>query len=247
MAVQEWRKETAAQGICSVLPFLDSLTVVCNGFSYDGFLEERMLEFPDVISVVEYPENRGSIVKYIGQRVLMETLDPLKGETGFYFPLDDDILYPADYVNRHLAWQYKEKSRSITCFHGRTFNPDDGMKGYLQSRVKHPYYEPLESPVPVLVGGSATSCIPVPHVWVDIDYDYSRCDDLYLAARAALRGVGYLELPHSKGWITPNEPEGSSLHAHRPREQYESVIRRHRPVLKHMYMKLKEKGWTERK
>ena len=101
----------AALAIClrSLRPQVDEIRVVCNGFSEPPAIVTELADSYDLDPV----DQHGSAAK----------LRFAAAWTGLYLGCDDDLEYPADYVERMRGRVQRWKGRAIVTCHGRILKP----------------------------------------------------------------------------------------------------------------------------
>lgn len=95
--------------LASLRPQVDEIRVVCNGFEE---VPAAVREFADAW-ILEPEDTRGSAAK-------LEWADRW---TGLYLGCDDDLAYPADYVERMRGRVQRWKGRALVTCHGRVLKP----------------------------------------------------------------------------------------------------------------------------
>ena len=115
----------------------------------------------------------------------------------YYFTLDDDIIYPSDYVDKTIP---RIKDRVVS-YHGRKLK-GVGLSYYRGHGCYHCTAE-LKEEQEIDVGGSGVMAFdtryfrPQVHRWIE------RCmSDLLVSAEAAQQGLSVVCLPRDRHWIT---------------------------------------------
>lgn len=192
MATMPTRLASFERMLASILPQLDRLHVFLDGFA----------EVPDCLAgrpkcLVEHvPAGSGL---HNGSRFLV----PARyGQEAIYVFLDDDLLYPGDYVARLVAGLARHGHRAIVGFHGGLFRPP--LESYVRdTKVLH-FAAALKRDTPVDVLGSGTMAFhasvitPAPERW-----RHPRLDDLSLALDAVAAGVRLIALRRPARWLRP--------------------------------------------
>ena len=106
IATMKGREDNLYQTLQSILPQFDKVRIVFNGF--DKVPSWAMDEKIEPIFPTEDLTDNGKFY----------SLDPKRKE--YYFTLDDDITYPADYVERTI--KAIDKYGCIVTYHGRILN-----------------------------------------------------------------------------------------------------------------------------
>ena len=118
----------------------------------------------------------------------------------FYLSVDDDMLYPNDYVANIVQSTRDRRQLAVVSYHGVSFRPNQTPT--LQNRIVHSACSDVlhEYEVPVL--GTGVMCIPIVHLRISLsDLAFGNMIDPQIAAIARSRSVRQICLPHRKGYI----------------------------------------------
>lgn len=127
-----------------------------------------------------------------------------------YFVIDDDIIYPKEYV-AYMTAQLKEHGGIITC-HGRVLNPDGNWRCsyYHGSHFVHSFLDNVPNPVQCHVAGTGVSVFDTRNFRPFISEDKrQRMSDLIFSLEAAKQGVPITVAPHRQGWLKLMRTESS--------------------------------------
>ena len=129
----------------------------------------------------------------------------------YFFSLDDDLIYPPDYVNRTL--EAIEKHKSIVTYHGRR------LKGLNRSYYRgHSAFSCLRSFVqttPIDVPGTGCTAFRTDYFNPTEIYrsEDKRMSDLVFALEAAKQGKRIMHIGHQGDWIKYIEqPKGTTIY-----------------------------------
>ena len=122
--------------------------------------------------------------------------------SGVFLGVDDDLVYPPDYVATILAGLARHPG-CIVSFHGWTMDSDG-------ERVdNYRCLEKVESDVQVHVAGTGVCAFHVDTICpMSADFE-SKNADVWLALKAARMGVPRVVLAHPERWFGYYEPMGS--------------------------------------
>ncbi|WP_128003291.1 hypothetical protein [Piscinibacter defluvii] len=119
---------------------------------------------------------------------------------GTCFTLDDDILYPPDYVARMVALRERLRGGVALCVHGSVL-PDIASWYYERSWL-HDSETPLRHATPVNLAGSGTFCFALDEVPLRFEEFLGPVQvDLALSRRLLGAGQPLLAVPREAGWI----------------------------------------------
>lgn len=196
MASYPPRIELLPVAINSIHHQLDELQVVLNEFT------RRQLK--------ELPQHDN--VRYVIPRKDLKDTGKFFGECqpdDWVFLLDDDLQYPADYVETliaaHLDLPTKE---AVVGLHGVIYS--DLFDGAARSRFVAKFDKALDGPL--LVNQLGTGCSLVPGRLMPSFYDMAssqRFVDVRFARHCHQNGIAMVCLPRAAGWVRDLEPEDS--------------------------------------
>lgn len=125
-------------------------------------------------------------------------------EDSYYFSVDDDIIYPKDYVKvtkKHLKnWQ-------IVTYHGRILMPD--AKLYYGSHKEFFFNGTCEESI-LDVAGTGVTAIDTHYFKPNIaESKYKRMSDLVFSLEAKKAGLPIYMAAHKQHWLVPQVVESS--------------------------------------
>jgi hypothetical protein len=186
MATHAPRVATLGPTVASLARQVDELHIYLN-------------EYDKVPSGVPRYEN---VTYYCG--VNLGTLGRLgfQREADLYCVVDDDLIYPPDYVAAHLAAHLRH-SRAVTCFHASLLKEE--YQSYLSSRVVLSAFEELAEDTRVHVAALGTVAWKPTDVVVPLGVA-GRTVQVDVPTSIFLReeGMNLWCLAHSAGWIRPS-------------------------------------------
>lgn len=168
-------------------PQVDTLVVFCNGFYTPP---DEVLQYADDWDVD--PENSAQDRAKFAWAATWR---------GVYLTCDDDILYPADYVSRHVAAIKRFGKAVISTAHGRIIKPEAENWGD-QCRATR-YWEASPGFWCNWAGTGVSAfhtTLRVPPIWPGAETNA----DGYLARWCQERQVPIWCLPRHAGWIQPH-------------------------------------------
>lgn len=213
MASMAGREKSLKQAVQSLINQVDELHITLNSYtSIPDFLQHEK------IKVTSDPANsRGDAAKF-----------SILGKEGYLFTVDDDLIYPADYVEKMIRSIEKYNRKAIITLHGRTFRSVP-VKSYYHCDARvircldaHLADEYIQVPG---TGVSAfhSSTIPVRQS----DFHVSNMSDIWLGVAAQLHTVPVVAMAHKRGWITEslNYDVLKSIHARmHSRDQFQALV-----------------------
>lgn len=120
--------------------------------------------------------------------------------SGTCFTLDDDILYPSDYVARMLDLRERLRGGVALCVHGSVL--PDLASWYYERSWLHDSETPLRHATPVNLAGSGTLCFSLDELCPRFEEFLGPVQvDLALTRRLLGAGQPVLAMPREAGWI----------------------------------------------
>lgn len=183
------RVDSLESVVACILPQVDKLFVYLNGYQYvPGFIKESKIEY---------------ILDPVGRDAAATKLWWLNKVNGYYFSLDDDIVYPSDYVKKTIHEYESMGARSVVSYHGkllRTFaiHPTQHRKKMLN------FQHEVKENTCVHVIGTGVMMLDTRKISLPL-YENARKypKSIDLAVSIALResGVKRVVLKHESGWL----------------------------------------------
>jgi FkbM family methyltransferase len=192
------RAANLAQVVTAILPQCDTLTVYLNDYG----------NVPDCL-------HNPKIRAILGCEAAGDLKDNGKfyatGDypDGYHIFVDDDILYPPDYVQKIVAGVRAFGYRAIVGFHGTIYRQP--LDSYVRDRTVMPFYQGGRSTV-VDQLGTGTVGYHTSTFSIDLSaFETTGLADLWFAKRAAERGVPLVALARQDQWLCPMEEVGETL------------------------------------
>ena len=117
----------------------------------------------------------------------------------YYFTLDDDIIYPSDYVEKTLP-HIKDR---VVCYHGHKLLGTG--QSYYNSNLFYSFRKKLDSEKLIEVGGTGVMAFNTnvfsPSLWKT---PIHKMCDLLIGLEASLYDIPIIILPHENNWIIPS-------------------------------------------
>lgn len=197
MATIPSRADIVRRAVNSLIDQVDSLRIVFNEYSE---IPSWALEIDKIFPLLNaFDEHTSSAVW-----LLMDGVD------GYVLVVDDDILYPSDYVDV-MSHKLDEYGRhAALTLHGTIFKRP--FLDFEKDREVIHFESALESDLPVHLGGVGCSAFHTDHFYPMIHEfpdKYSR--DPWFAIKAAREGLPVICISRPKGWLVSLRPEGVTI------------------------------------
>jgi len=178
-----------------------------------------------------------------------EKLRALRDFEGWYCTVDDDILYPPDYVARLVEELESVNKWGVACVHGSYFNAllskDDH---FMNRRRMFGYQQALAKTTRVLIPGTGTTCFHTSMFKPErAQAEHMNMLDIYVSAWAATAAIPVYCVPREAEWLQDLPNCGYAAADARPLAHMQEVMDQHWPGILAMHADLskgKETGRT---
>ncbi|MEB3884950.1 glycosyltransferase [Lyngbya sp. CCY1209] len=190
MATLPQRQDALKDTVESILPQVDKLIVYQNGYKekFDFLTHEKI----EIVSSLDTKIDMGDAGKFYG----LESYDNC-----YYFSIDDDLIYPSDYVATLLRTLKKYDHRVIVTCHGRILKPNP-KSYYKDSKIMYRCLGNVESEEFVHFGGTGVMAFHTSTIKIDFKYfKTSNMADIWMGLYARDNNIPILVVPHKSGWI----------------------------------------------
>ena len=184
------RLESLKKVVESIIDQVDELYVYQNG--YKGMFDFLKNDKITVISSVDTGIDMGDAGKFY-------TVD--KHPDCYYLSIDDDILYPSDYVLSIVEGIKKYNNQCIVTHHGRSF--DISAESYHANYIDSVHFrKKLQKPKEIHFPGTGVMGFYTDTFDIKFsDFKYRNIADLIVGVEASKRGVKKICLPHDSEWL----------------------------------------------
>ena len=124
----------------------------------------------------------------------------MAGSDAYYFCVDDDIIYPPDYVQRNLQFLKQHDDKVVCSVHASRIQAD--FSNYLTDRAILHRSHPLAQSTRVDVAGTCTAAFHTGILEFDVrQWETTNMVDLNFALECKKRNIPILSMPRNEGWI----------------------------------------------
>jgi len=186
----------------------------------------------DNLEIIINSKNLGDKEKFIGMQYQ---------DKGYFFSIDDDILYPSDYVEKHIEFMFQIENWGITCVHASTFSPFGNTDGFAGKRKMYHFEWEQRALEKVLMPGTGTACYDVSTFkMLPEEQPTTNMADVWVACKAAQRGVPVYTIPRPNAWLKGLPSYGDAICENRPDKAMNDAVRGNRSHLQKMFGRLHE-------
>lgn len=193
------RESSLKDVIDNILPQVDRLFIYLNGYKHiPNFIKNEKIEF---------------VVDPIGRTAAAAKLYWAKQVEGYYFSIDDDIIYPFDYCTRTIELYKQLKEPCMVSYHGKNFS----MLATHQrlDRVEFYQFEHEQLNInKVHVVGTGVAMFDTRKVKVDLyskAVQHPRSIDLTVSIVLRKAGISRYTLPRNEGWLKQSKKVNHGL------------------------------------
>lgn len=136
---------------------------------------------------------------------------------GYHFTIDDDIIYPSNYVSTLIAAIEKHDRKCVVSCHGRIFGQLPVKSYYKNHTQAFSCLRNVNQNVYAHVIGTGVLAYHTDTVRVDLSvFEYSNMADIWFSKHCNSKNIPRLILAHKKGWITTSDKydESGSIYTH---------------------------------
>ena len=193
------REDSLKQAVASILPQIDRLNVYLN--DYDAVPE--FLRHPK-ITVARSQEHED--LRDNGKFFFLRNV-----AVGYHFTIDDDIIYPPNYVQHLILKILQYRKRAVVGIHGVTFA--DPIERFYKDRKVSVFWGGLNVDRVVNLLGSGTVAYHTSTVELDFkDFKVPGMGDLWLAVAAKRQKVPMIAVARAPKWLTSVQQNHAGLY-----------------------------------
>lgn len=183
------RGETLTKTIESVYNQCDIINIVLNNYEEipDGFFDSK-------INIFLADNEKGDAYKFLN----------LESSNGYFFTIDDDIIYPQNYSDYMINKVEQYNRKSIITLHGKNFNSFPISGFYNNENFKLYWFQnELTSDIKVQFGGTGVMCFHTDLMKFPLEYfSYPNMADVWIGKYAIENNLNIHCVEHPKDFVT---------------------------------------------
>jgi hypothetical protein len=191
--------------IPAILPQCDRLIVHLNE---SGFTFPKILRHTKIL-IFHSEDRKGSEIRF---RHIPKH--------GYFFSIDDDICYPADYTDRHLKNLKKDNDNILSCVHFANLT----NKNYLHRKIlnfKRPHFGSESADI----AGTGTIAFNVEKFNIDYNiFKTKNMSDAYVSVEAWKQKIEIVPVKREANWLTPMNEYGEAICGKNPIKEINELI-----------------------
>jgi GTP:adenosylcobinamide-phosphate guanylyltransferase len=183
------RKNSLEETISSIIDQSDHLIVYQNGYKeIFNFLKNDKIE---VISSLDTGIDMGDAGKFY-------KVDNYKN--AYYFSIDDDLIYPPDYVKNTIQNLMNLNNEAIVSYHGKVF--DEKKTSYHETKENYRCLDLVIENKKIDFPGTGVMCFHTDYFKLKFsDFDYPNIADIIVGIEIKKHNKNCIVLKHEKNWI----------------------------------------------
>ncbi|MDX7997734.1 glycosyltransferase family 2 protein [Xenorhabdus sp. Reich] len=188
MASIPTRKEALFLSVSSIYSQVNELNIYLNGYNeIPVFLNRRKIN----IYVSSQFGDFGDASKFY----------PLKNKKGYLFTLDDDLIYPPDYIKKLIYKVEKYKRKSFICVHGNIIDKSSLLSYYKNKKGIH-FSKSLDEDTIVNIPGTGTLAYHSSlHSFSMKSFPIKNMSDIWVAVIAKQKKIPIICIDRENYWV----------------------------------------------
>lgn len=213
------RKDILIDTINSIINQVDKLIIYQNGYKNEKL--ESLNEKIDIISSIDTKIDMGDAGKFYSVS---------KYKNSYYFSIDDDLIYPPDYVERTINRLIELKNQSVVSYHGKNYSKFS--KSYyvdLEAKENYRCLDRVDEDKAVEFPGTGVMCFHTDYLKLKFEnFEYPNMADVFLGIELKKNNKNCLCLKHDKNWIRQNniDKKNSLYNLNKSNQKIDEVFNR---------------------
>ena len=164
-------------------------------------LNDKITELPNFllqpkINLTITDNSKGDAFKFLN----------LENSDGYYLTIDDDLIYPPNYVDYMISNCKKYNNKKIITLHGRKFNKFPITSYYNSKKEIYHFSSEQKQDVTVQYGGTGVMCFHTSLLKTPIEYfQHPNMADVWIGNLAKIKNIEIICISRPKNFITQIE------------------------------------------
>jgi hypothetical protein len=121
---------------------------------------------------------------------------------GYYFSIDDDLIYPPTYVSDTIKKCKEFNNKKVVTYHGRNFSSFPISSYYRSASERYACLNKVKNDVKVQFGGTGVMCFHTSLMKIPIDYfKNANMADIWIGKYCIENNIEIICLKHDEGYI----------------------------------------------
>ena len=204
------RKKTLTKTVKSIYDQCDVINIALN--NYDEIPEELL---DNKINIFITDNQKGDAYKFL----------TLKNSNGYYFSMDDDLIYNPNYVTKMISEIEKYERKNIITLHGRYLRNFPINSYYNDTTKVYHFAHELNLDVNVQVGGTGVMAFHTDLFKIGIDFfEKPNMADIWIAFLAKKNSIPITCVSHKNNEVVQQEIDNSIYETHHKNDFYQTKI-----------------------
>lgn len=190
MATIPGREEALRETVASLIGQVDVLFIYANNYRYvPEFLNHAKIR---VFLSSDYLGDLGDSGKFFNSHTIK----------GYHFTVDDDIIYPEDYVSKSIEAIEKHKRKFVISHHGRIFNELPVHNYYHCHTAAFSCFKSVAKDIFTHIIGTGVSVFHTNTLQISLEaFEAPNMADIWFSKFCQENNIPRLILKHPAGWI----------------------------------------------
>jgi len=182
------RIESLVKTLESIIDQCDVVNVALNDF--EGGLPSIL--YNDKINLFFTDNSLGDAFKFLN----------LEKVNGYYFSIDDDLIYPPTYVNDTIKKCKEFNNKKVVTYHGRNFSSFPISSYYKSATERYTCLNKVDKDVKVQFGGTGVMCFHTSLMKIPLNYFQNpNMADVWVGKYCIENNIDIICLKHDEGYI----------------------------------------------
>lgn len=183
------RTESLIESLKSIIDQCDEINVALN----DHYTQEIPdFLYHEKINLFLTDNSIGDAFKFLN----------LNKSDGYYFSIDDDLIYPSTYVSDTIKRCKEFKNKKVVTYHGRNFSSFPISSYYRSATERYACLNKVNNNVKVQFGGTGVMCFHTSLFKIPLDYfKLPNMADVWIGKYCLENNIEIICLKHDEGYI----------------------------------------------
>lgn len=146
-------------------------------------------------------------------------------EDDYYFTIDDDIIYPENYVDVVISNMKAYNNDVVCCIHGSIVNLEQKKDYYKRNRIVYHFKNELIENKKVIFPGVGTSCFYGKKFKINLtDFKASNMSDIYVGCFLYQQNIPIISIKRKNNWLLPIITNDKTIWGNNNHEKIDEMI-----------------------
>ena len=205
------RVESLIKTLESIIDQCDIINLTLN--SHDGELNK--IFYHEKVNLVFSDNSLGDSMKFY----------KLVDSDGYFLTIDDDLIYPSNYVEFMVNKCKEHENKKVITLHGRNFSKFPINSYYRSANERYSCFDNVNNDVKVQFGGTGVMCFHTSLMKIPIDY-FSKPNmaDVWVGKFCIENSMDILCLKHRSGYVKYMNQRSTIFDTHSNNDQIQTLV-----------------------